>query len=107
MNHHSSDFFRAAKNDGKFRRRKHRAVALAHSHVPQAALGATGNPANSPANNVWSGWTGGGFSAQAPSVNLNAAAIGVVGGSQPHDNLAPYQTINFVISLFGVFPSQN
>jgi microcystin-dependent protein len=79
----------------------------AHSHVPQAAIGATGNPANSPANNVWSGWTGGGFSAQAPSVNLNAAAIGVVGGSQPHNNLAPYVTVNFVISLFGVYPSQS
>jgi microcystin-dependent protein len=79
----------------------------AHSHVPQAALGATGNPADSPANNVWSGWTGGGFSAQAPAVNLNAAAIGSAGGGQPHNNLAPYQTINFVISLFGVYPSQS
>src|ERR1017187_6822531 len=40
-----------------------------HTHVPQAAIGATGNPANSPANNVWSGWTGGQFTAQAPAVN--------------------------------------
>lgn len=27
------------------------------------------------------------------------------GGSQPHDNLMPYLCINFIISLFGIFPS--
>lgn len=78
----------------------------AHSHVPQAAIGATGNPANSPAGNVWSGWTGGQFTTQAPAVNLNGAAIGPDGGSQPHDNMPPYLAINFIISLFGIFPSQ-
>lgn len=78
----------------------------AHTHVPQAAIGATGNPANSPAGNIWSGWTGGQFTAQAPAVNMNAAAIGADGGSQPHDNMVPFLTINYIISLFGVFPSQ-
>ena len=29
------------------------------------------------------------------------------GGSQPHDNFQPYLCISFIISLFGVFPSQN
>jgi microcystin-dependent protein len=29
-----------------------------------------------------------------------------VGGSQPHENLQPYLCINFIISLFGIFPSQ-
>jgi microcystin-dependent protein len=28
------------------------------------------------------------------------------GGSQPHENLQPYLCINFIISLFGLFPSQ-
>jgi len=36
-----------------------------------------------------------------------AAAIKPAGGSQPHNNMAPYLGINFIISLFGVFPSQN
>lgn len=27
------------------------------------------------------------------------------GGSQPHENLMPYLCINFIISLFGIFPS--
>ena len=79
----------------------------AHSHVPQAAIGGSGNPANSPAGNVWSGWTGGQFTTQAPAVNLDAAAVGSAGGSQPHDNMPPFLVINFIISLFGIFPTVN
>jgi microcystin-dependent protein len=36
-----------------------------------------------------------------------AAAITPAGGSQPHDNLQPYLTMTWVISLYGVFPTQN
>lgn len=78
-----------------------------HYHVPQAAAGASGNPDNSPQNNVWSGWTGAQFSDVAPSAAMNAAAIGSAGGSQPHDNMLPFVGISFIISLFGVFPSQS
>jgi microcystin-dependent protein len=38
--------------------------------------------------------------------NLLATAVGPTGGSQPHENMAPFLCINFIISLFGVFPSQ-
>jgi microcystin-dependent protein len=38
------------------------------------------------------------------SVNMNQAAITPVGGSQPHNNFQPYLCINFIISLFGIFP---
>jgi len=37
--------------------------------------------------------------------NLNAAAIGMTGGSQPHTNFQPYLCVDFIISLFGIFPS--
>jgi microcystin-dependent protein len=40
-----------------------------------------------------------GASAMAPQ------SIGPVGGSQPHTNFQPYLCINFIISLFGIFPS--
>ena len=40
-----------------------------------------------------------------PTVNMNAQDIGSVGGSQPHTNFQPYLCINFIISLFGLFPS--
>ena len=33
--------------------------------------------------------------------------ISQVGGSQPHDNLQPYLALNWIISAFGIFPSQN
>lgn len=35
------------------------------------------------------------------------ATIVPAGGSQPHDNMQPYLAISFIISLFGIFPSQN
>jgi microcystin-dependent protein len=41
-----------------------------------------------------------------PDGALNPAAVGPVGGSQPHENTQPFLCINFIISLFGVFPSQ-
>ena len=41
-----------------------------------------------------------------PQQNMNAAAVNVSGGSQPHTNLQPYLCVTFIISLFGIFPSQ-
>lgn len=38
-------------------------------------------------------------------VALNPGSILPTGGSQPHDNFQPYLCLNFIISLFGVFPS--
>jgi len=40
-----------------------------------------------------------------PPQPLSPLAIGSVGGSQPHTNFQPYLCINFIISLFGIFPS--
>ena len=41
----------------------------------------------------------------APTVNMNPQDIGPVGGSQPHTNFQPYLCVDFIISLFGIFPS--
>jgi microcystin-dependent protein len=43
----------------------------------------------------------------APTSALNPNAISPIGGSQPHENMQPYLVINYIISLYGVFPSQN
>lgn len=40
-----------------------------------------------------------------PQAAMGAATVQFQGGSQPHENLQPYLCINFIISLFGVFPS--
>ncbi|MBL0163787.1 MAG: phage tail protein [Xanthomonadales bacterium] len=36
---------------------------------------------------------------------LNPNSISPIGGSQPHSNFQPYLCVNFIISLFGIFPS--
>jgi microcystin-dependent protein len=79
-----------------------------HSHVPQCFNNPPGGGLNTPQNGVWATSTAGGvYSDQAPGVGMNPAAIGTTGGSQPHDNMIPFLVINFIISLFGIFPSQS
>lgn len=46
------------------------------------------------------------YIAQAPNSPLAPGSIGAVGGSQPHTNFQPYLCVNFIISLFGIYPSQ-
>jgi microcystin-dependent protein len=38
---------------------------------------------------------------------LRPSTIANVGGSQAHENMAPYLTLTFCIALQGIFPSQN
>jgi len=57
---------------------------------------ATANPIPTYANAAGTG-TGSG--------NLNG--VGTVGGSQPHNNVPPYLGMNYIICLFGIFPSRN
>ncbi len=77
----------------------------AHSHVPQANTGMGSQ--TSPAGNVWANSTNLPYSASAPSAAMDPAAVGMAGGSQPHDNMVPYLCISFIISLFGIFPTQS
>lgn len=39
--------------------------------------------------------------------NLVATTVQTSGGGQPHDNFQPYLCVSFIISLFGLFPSQS
>jgi len=77
----------------------------AHSHVPLA----NSNPGSqsSPAAGVWAQSTLDQFSASAPSTAMAPTALAVAGGSQPHDNMLPFVCLNYIISLFGIFPSQS
>ncbi|HEY1473320.1 MAG TPA: tail fiber protein [Pseudolabrys sp.] len=42
-----------------------------------------------------------------PLVSLNAGTVQTFGLGQPHTNLQPFLTINFIIALQGIFPSRN
>src|SRR5262249_4813658 len=78
----------------------------AHSHVPQG-FSTQGGQAG-PLNGVWANSSPATYFADtAPSLQMAASAIGSSGGSQPHDNMVPFLVINFILSLFGVFPSQS
>jgi microcystin-dependent protein len=46
------------------------------------------------------------YGVDAPSQTLSAQTLTPQGGSQPHDNMQPSLALNFIISMFGVFPSQ-
>jgi microcystin-dependent protein len=76
-----------------------------HSH-PVLASGNSGS-ANSAQGNVTAQDTlVQVYRAQPPNQNFNAQAVGSTGGSQPHNNFQPYLCVDFIISLFGIFPSQ-
>ena len=79
-------------------------------------IAAHSHPALASTNNASSANAQGNMLAQTPSYTpyisglpanspLAANSISPVGGSQPHTNFQPYLCINFIISLFGIFPS--
>src|SRR3954447_15870117 len=73
-----------------------------HAFVATTNPGGTTNPnpnltANSPNVPV--------YLQDVTDVNMRAAVIGVAGGSQPHTNFQPYLCLNYIISLFGLFPT--
>jgi microcystin-dependent protein len=78
-----------------------------HLHFAQASASNANTAAsqNTPANVLASG---GGLYGKAKSLtSLHPSSVTNVGGSQAHDNMQPYLTLNFCIALQGIFPSQN
>jgi len=76
-----------------------------HSH-PMLASKGSGSSSN-PQSQVLATPVASIYATAPPSVvPMNASAIGPTGGSQPHENTQPFLVINFIISLFGIFPSQ-
>lgn len=75
-----------------------------HNHGVQA----NSNPAtaDNPVGNVFAD-TGGhnSYNSATPNVSMGLASSNA-GGSQSHNNLMPFQCINYIISLFGIYPSR-
>lgn len=76
-----------------------------HSHT----LNGNSSPGTqlNPAGGYWAQSTLGEYSTEPPVHSMAPGAVGSTGGSQAHDNMPPFLVVNFIISLFGVFPSQN
>ncbi|HRQ41053.1 MAG TPA: tail fiber protein [Chloroflexota bacterium] len=76
----------------------------AHSHPLLASTNIATQ--TSPANNLLAQSSSADlYIEDTPTANLSPNSIGPVGGSQPHTNFQPYLCVNFIISLFGIFPS--
>ncbi|UWP87209.1 tail fiber protein [Dactylosporangium fulvum] len=76
-----------------------------HTHRPAAAT-ASGT-LDGPAGAVWATWPNTPYAAgPATRVPMHPAALAPAGGGQPHDNLAPYLTVTFIIATGGIYPSE-
>ena len=96
-------------------------VAQMPQHIHQLSAQQAVQPANAtaqdPTGKLFAGGQvaaqGGGtvpVSLYGPPNNLTPMSpqtVGNNGGSQPHNNMMPYQALNFCIALQGIFPSQN
>ncbi len=90
-------------------------VTLVPNQMPQhthsAACNSGGGTNTDPTNRYWAAdsvSTENDFTGTiANTVAMNAGAVTPAGGSQPHDNMMPFLTVNFIIATAGIFPTQN
>ena len=85
-------------------------VTLTVQQIPSHTHLAAAQPGNgtqaSPGGGVWAQSNLNQYSANNANASMNPAALAATGGSQPHDNMMPFLAVSFIISLFGIFPSQ-
>lgn len=76
----------------------------AHTHF----ISGSARPANeNDPNNFYWGSVANLYSPSAnPAQQMAFETLGIAGGSQPHNNMQPYLTLNFCIALQGIFPSR-
>jgi len=81
----------------------------AHSHAALGDATAGGDP--SPTNHTWGRKAARTpkalYAAGPPTTSMSGSSLGTAGGSQPHNNLAPFMAISFIIAIFGAYPSRN
>ena len=75
----------------------------AHSHPMLGSNG--GATAKAPTGAVFGVAQGDVYTSSFTALAMNAQSISSTGGSQPHTNFQPYLCVDFIISLFGIFPS--
>ena len=85
-------------------------VALTLQQIPQHnhpvnVSSSPGTSAQAAGNHLHASTFGNSYAAT-PDGTMAADAIGQTGGGQPHNNLQPYLTLNYVIALQGIFPTR-
>ncbi|HEY7615229.1 MAG TPA: tail fiber protein [Terriglobales bacterium] len=76
----------------------------AHSH-PLLASANPANTLNAQSNVLSTTATATPYFDANPTLGLSPSSVTPTGGSQPHTNFQPYLCVDFIISLFGIFPS--
>jgi microcystin-dependent protein len=76
------------------------------SHNHELAASSTGG-SDDPAGHYWAASNAKPYASEPPDTTMHPQTLAAAGGNQAHDNMPPYLGINFIISLFGIFPSQN
>jgi microcystin-dependent protein len=76
-----------------------------HTHPFQGSSDAATTP--DPSGNVFARSSGDAYGSDLSASNMNGAAVGNSGGGQAHTNLMPSLAVNFIVALFGVYPSRN
>lgn len=77
----------------------------AHTHLLNANNAA--GTASIPGGMVLAGAPSNVYGAFQNVVAMGSAAVGMVGGGQPHENRQPFTVLSFCIALQGIFPSRN
>lgn len=75
-----------------------------HSHTLAANSASGSQP--SPSAGFWAASVLDEFSTESANHAMAPSTTVAVGGGQPHDNMPPAMVVNFIISLFGIYPSQ-
>lgn len=76
-----------------------------HTHTLHASADPTTTP--NPQGNVLGEATADRIYDATPDANMASSAITSIGGSRSHSNLQPYLCINYIIALFGIYPSKH
>lgn len=75
-------------------------------HTHQLLASNTTAATQTPGGNVAAQGAGQIYTSADSPIQMAPNSVSPDGGSQPHENMQPYLCINFIISLFGRFPSQ-
>ena len=79
-----------------------------HAHTPSVTDDAANT--NDPSNHYPARGAGRGanrYKTSGTQVNMASISLANTGGSQPHNNLQPFLTMNFIIALVGLYPSRS
>ena len=77
-----------------------------HTHAVLASTSAA-SAAHGPSEVLGSSTTMKLYGTGTPSMAMDPNAITPAGGGQPHENMPPFVALNYIIAMFGIYPTQN